>query len=510
VLRAKCDILPKTRCMNSDRQASSTRVGAAAALVVILAAAAAARLWYMTSGVPHAVGIDEPQVIDRAIRILRTGDWNPHIFDYPTLVIYFHAIVAIVRFLWGALNGEWASLDGFTVTAIYTAGRFAAAMIGVLTVWLTYKLAAELSSRSVALLAAALLAVVPIHVRESHFILTDVPMTGLTTLSVWLAVRAGRLGTVRAYAIAGAACGLAAAAKYNGGVAIVAVAAAWLIHERTKPDRLTKAGAIAGAAALAFLIGAPYTVLDMQAFLNGFAAQFSRFASAVPGPDPAWMLYVKHLAPASARFTVPLALLGVGVVLWRAPARWLPAVTFTFAYFYVLSSHSPVFGRYALPLVPLLCVFIAVASLEIVALLQRVRPLARPALQPLLALALAALLLWPMAAETIRWLDRHKRADTRAIAVDWLKSNTPKGTRVAVENSGPTYLDTHGFKVAGTQMLIDHPLDWYRSRADYLVISTVDLARYGDYVGAGPTVFQVSPTPQRWGPPILIVKIGTP
>jgi hypothetical protein len=44
---------------------------------------------------------------------------------------------------------------------------------------------------------------------------------------------------------------------------------------------------------------------------------------------------------------------------------------------------------------------------------------------------------------------------------------------------------------------------------DYLVISAADLTRYGDYLAAGPTVFQVSPTPQRWGPPILIVKLMT-
>ena len=78
-------------------------------LVVILAVALAARCWYLTAGVPYAVGIDEPQVVNRSLRILQTGDWNPHVFDYPTLVIYFHAAVAILRFLWGALDGEWAS-----------------------------------------------------------------------------------------------------------------------------------------------------------------------------------------------------------------------------------------------------------------------------------------------------------------------------------------------------------------------------------------------------------------
>src|SRR3954466_2520634 len=229
------------------------------ALLLILVAAAAARLWHLTAGVPHAVGIDEPQVIDRAIRILQTGDWNTHIFDYPSLVIYVHAVVAIFRFLWGALNGEWNSLDAFSITAIYTTGRFVAAMIGVGTVWAVYRLGTAMASADIGLLAAAQLAVMPMHVRESRFILTDVPMTALTTLAMLFTVRAMRLGTVRAYAWAGAMCGFAAAAKYNGGVALVAVLAALLINERSERDSGWKLAAAVAAAALGVVGGGPPT-----------------------------------------------------------------------------------------------------------------------------------------------------------------------------------------------------------------------------------------------------------
>src|SRR6188508_1008001 len=145
--------------MFPDSHTSSRRVAGFAVLALILAVAAAARLWFLHAGIPHAVGIDEPQVVDRALRILRTGDWNPHLFDYPTLVIYLHAVVDILRFLWGALNGEWGSLDAFPIATVYAAGRFVAAMIGVATVWLTYRIGTELSSQRVALLAAAQMAV---------------------------------------------------------------------------------------------------------------------------------------------------------------------------------------------------------------------------------------------------------------------------------------------------------------------------------------------------------------
>src|SRR5688572_32749989 len=107
--------------MLADSRPASRRLAEYSVLALILAAAAAARLWFLDAGIPHAVGIDEPQVVDRALRILRTGDWNPHIFDYPTLVIYVHALVDILRFLWGALNGEWGSLDAFPIAAVYKA-----------------------------------------------------------------------------------------------------------------------------------------------------------------------------------------------------------------------------------------------------------------------------------------------------------------------------------------------------------------------------------------------------
>src|SRR5258708_12755400 len=124
--------------MSADRHLTSRRDARLSVLALILVAAAAARLWHLGAGIPHAVGIDEPQVVDRALRILRTGDWNPHVFDYPTLVIYLQAMVAIVRFMWGALQRAWSSLDGFSIGAVYMPAPFAAAEHRVATDSLPY------------------------------------------------------------------------------------------------------------------------------------------------------------------------------------------------------------------------------------------------------------------------------------------------------------------------------------------------------------------------------------
>jgi 4-amino-4-deoxy-L-arabinose transferase-like glycosyltransferase len=476
-------------------------------LGVILAVAAAARLWYLTAGVPHAVEIDEPIVVNHALRILQTGDWNPHVFNYPTLVIYFDAVLDIVRFLWGALRGEWGSLVAFDMGAVYATGRFAAALIGIATVYLTYRLGLELGSRGVALFAAAQLAVLPMHVRESHFVLTDVPMTALTVLAMWLALRAGRRSTVGAYAWAGAACGLAAAAKYTGGVVFVAVAVTWVLHEWRSVDRRPKLGVAVAAAALAFLIAAPYTVLDLPSFLDGFASLFSQFAGPSRTSDPAWILYLKHLW-INGGLELTLALVAIPIVLVRNVRAWGPVVAFGAAYFYELSSHSHVFGRYVLPLLPIICLLSSAAIFELLTLFSRVPQLARPAVQGALLAGVVLGMVYVQGAATVRWLESYRRPDTRAIAADWLKRSVPKGAKVAVENSGPAYLDAAGFRVVSEELLIEHDAAWYRGRADYLIISAADLDRYGDLLNAGPTVFQISPTPQRWGPPIRIVNVA--
>ena len=68
------------------------------------------------------------------------------------------------------------------------------------------------------MLAAGVMAVMPIHVRESHYVLTDVPTTFFITLTFLLSLRAHERATVKDFAWAGVAAGLATSVKYPAGL----------------------------------------------------------------------------------------------------------------------------------------------------------------------------------------------------------------------------------------------------------------------------------------------------
>jgi hypothetical protein len=72
----------------------------------------ALRAWHLNHGISYGVGVDEPVIIGRILQMTRSGDYNPHFFDYPTLYVYLQFLVGIARFLWGAMAGEWRSLAG--------------------------------------------------------------------------------------------------------------------------------------------------------------------------------------------------------------------------------------------------------------------------------------------------------------------------------------------------------------------------------------------------------------
>jgi 4-amino-4-deoxy-L-arabinose transferase-like glycosyltransferase len=496
-----------------------SRVG----VVIVLLTAAILRFWALGHGIPFAVGVDEPEIMERAVNAMRSGDFNPRFHDYPGLYIHLQTAVAVARFLAGATSGSWSSLDQAPAWAFYLWGRAFTAILGTATVWIVFQIGLRWGARH-ALLAAGLLAVLPTHVRESHYVLTDVPLTFFVALALLMSLRAHERGTLGAFAIAGAAAGLAAATKYNGALAIsIPLIACWM-SDQARPSRLACAGAVVGAAASACLAGAPYILLDLPGFLNGFARLANEYRTESQGTEPAWALYLKHLR---LTFGLPgLLLTGGGLVLAivrliKGPGRvrWALVTLFPFLFLAFLSRQTIVYGRYLLPVLPALCVLAACAVISGVSLLRRYEIPRTPRRLLIVGLTVAAVL--PPGLVSIAFDRTIARKGTAALAYEWIEQNVPAKSRIVVETRG--LLLPPAYAAQNVVQLRRRPFDSYiQDGTEYLVASSQAYGpflqaphlypgEYEDYMrlfGLAREVARFTPSPEHPGPELRILKIA--
>jgi 4-amino-4-deoxy-L-arabinose transferase-like glycosyltransferase len=447
-------------------------------LALALIAAAMLRFWALPSGVPFAVQIDEPEVMERAIRMMRTGDFGPHFFDYPALYMYVQAVAGVVRFLFGAMRGEFASLAQASTEHFYVFGRAVTAALGTATVWVVYRAGMRWGERT-ALLAAVMLAVMPLHVRESHFTLTDVPTTFLVMLTLLLSLRAHERATLPAFLLAAAAAGLAGATKYNGGIAVVMPLLACAMTPAVRPSRPLAMSWIVVAMVGTFLLAAPYTLIDLPTFLNQFARLSSEYRK--PGiAEPAWMIYLKHLRIALDWPGSVLVLAGLTLGLYRVlfgPARmkWVLATAFPLVYFRFVSNQNIIYARYLLPLVPFLSLLAAAAVVWTVERLRRWQlPLTvRNGVTVLLTVVAIA----PPAYTSIRFDANAAKVWTTEQAYEWMRRELPPGTIVRTETREfllPPTITAHYVK----ELRLDGVRDSASTDVQYLVASSQNFGKY--------------------------------
>ena len=158
-----------------------SRVG----LALVLAAAATLRFWALGHGIPETIPPEEHELVGRAFAMMRGGTLNPEFHDFGQLPLYLQLAVSVVRFLAGSTSGEWYSLAQATIEPFYVWGRGLMAAFGTITVLIVYFTALRWGGRP-ALLAAALMAVAPLHVDYSHRAVPDILMTMFVALTMLL------------------------------------------------------------------------------------------------------------------------------------------------------------------------------------------------------------------------------------------------------------------------------------------------------------------------------------
>ena len=438
-------------------------------LAPIVIFGAALRFTALGHNLPFAPGVDEPIILEGAVRMMKTGDLHPHFFDYPTLYFYVQLIVAVGRFMTGAMSGLWATVDQAPAAEFYVWGRAVTAAFGTATIVVTYAIARRLGVLAAAT-AALWIAGQAMHVRESHYVLTDVPLTFFVSLALLLTVRALEQPRPAAFFWAGIAAGLAAATKYNGG-AVVLVPFAALLLTPGVPRRIASLGLLVAGSIAAFLLFAPYTVLDLPGFLNGFATLAKSYAGVPPAPP--WITYLKHLRINLTAVGLIIAIAGVAgsaVMSFVAPAgqrsTWAVTGSFALLWFVLLSRQNLVFGRYLLPMLPPLAVLTGgiIGAAVSHARVRALSPLARAAITAALVAAAVAV----PSARAVEFVKLISKTSTNALAYAWFLEHVPAGSKVAIERRHLLLPDRYQWETLPNLLTRDFE-SYVADRVEYIV-----------------------------------------
>ncbi|MFQ5902872.1 MAG: ArnT family glycosyltransferase, partial [Candidatus Binatia bacterium] len=345
--------------------------------------------------------------------------------------------------------GRFASPEEFIIafavdpSIFYLLGRWLSALLGTLTVGLTYGIGRRLYGRSVGLLGATLLAVNYLHVKDSHYITPDVPVAFMLMAAFWFAVRISEKPTIKNYAAAGILTGLAISVKYPAFVVAISLLTAHLIAVKMKANTVgifsRKAWVAAALVPIAFLIGTPYSLLDWNNFLIDLWHQKAEVSRHLPIFDRAGILLFENPMLALG-VSVYLCFLG-GMVRCLLRRSWADILLLCFptAYLAFLLVTGGLQHRYLVTVLPFFCLLAGLFLVDTIGTLTKRFTLSLVSAGTIMAVAIVALVFQPLSQSIALDLSL-SQLDTRTQAKEWIERNISEGSRIAIESFGPPLL----------------------------------------------------------------------
>lgn len=446
------------------------------ALLVIVAIGIALRVTGLGFGLPHIYHPDEYQKYLAVMRMDSYGDLNPRYFLHPSILLYFtYGMNSIMQGF-----SSWPSWDA----SLIFAGRVVSCIAGSASILLIYYIGSRLLDRTAGLIAAAFLAVFPLHVTCSRYVKEDALLTFFVLCAVALVVKALHTKQHRWVLFAGICCGFAASVKYSGLISFFVLwGYPWLVSKRVIPDWTSLRWTIFATLLLpvGFLIGTPYSVLDYPKFLKDFVSERDHMieghSSAVTAASQFWLFHFRHsLTTGIGLPALALACLGFGMVLKQFRIVGLYIIALILLFYlpaeYVRAKPAPQPERYVLPTVPFIALLLSFCWYRF-----REQPRWR------VLFGIALVVAWIIPGIRSAQLASEVGNDTRDRMAAWIADNIPADKSILVDwrQYGPQYeqppLEIEYLHPTEIILRI-HPEALATSGHDYLLLSSLHYSRY--------------------------------
>ena len=396
------------------------------------------RLWAIDFGLPFFSHIDEDYYLPQALRILSSWDLNPYYFRNPPLLTYLYSTALFLYFIFGKLIGWFTSMRDFeelyfsNTKSFFVIARTINALFGVGICLVVYKVGKKLFDKIIGLIASLLVCSSFLMVRDSHYAVNDIPGTFFLILSFNYIVSIYTQGRLKDYILSGLFAGMAVATKYNMGIIIFPLV---LSHFFANGRIVLNRNFIwAGLSCLVgFFLFCPWILLDYRTFWGQFAEQFMFSKRPWVGASST-LSYVQYFFTLIWGYgLLPFCFFIIGSAsLWKKKEKQklLLLGGFPLFYYLLLGAMKLFFVRFAIPLIPYLCIL---SAYGIIFLAGRISyTYQRVALVLLILVSIS---------QGVIFSCKHNylisKTDTRILARNWIKNNLPHGSKIVNEGYGP-------------------------------------------------------------------------
>lgn len=394
------------------------------------------RFWKINFGLP-AVPFSNEEITTFMTVNFGGGDFNPHNFYHPHLYYYLSFFFDALYILFNLATGHFHQPSDAWIlfktdpTFFYVIGRSVSAILGTLTIPLTYVMGKKVFNERAGILGALFLTFSLLHVQWSQIAYMDIPLTFFVTVSFLFSFQALKDGKLRDFVLCGLFGGFSMSTKYQGVVTFLWGPLACFLCGRNQRQSLFS---FIISFILGFTLGTPFWLLDLPEFLYHFKVLWAWIKPHGQGHtgmegDWNWFYYLSG----NASYGVGLAILTIGILgmiyLIVHPDRYrLFFLSFPVVYFLITGAAKLRQIKYLIPIVPFLCVaagFLIVWFVEGMIFRKKER-------KSKIAFAVGLLAVFPSLLSSLRYDYLKMFPDTRNLANAWAITEIPAGSKVLV------------------------------------------------------------------------------
>ncbi len=409
----------------------------AMALSAIVVLTFAVRLPGLSSELGHTpLDIDEHRLAANVAHFFATGELlHETVEHYPGAVFWLFSAASFVGFLHSLATGFIVGPTQIPIETYMRSARIANVFVAAGIVIFTGLIAKRLFGRTAGLLAALVVAIVPLSVDTTTAVRNDPGMVLAVMATVYLAIVSVDGPRRRWVVWAGVLAGVATGIKYSSVFALVpamiAAAFAGPKDARLKRTALALAGFVA-----AVLVTNHFVWADFPNFLKQLADQVAITGSshwaATDNPAAFYVMILDRFGPGW-----PLLVMAAGFAVYglcTRNVRHVVFLSFPLLYIWFMTGRPSQFPRWVFPMVP----FVAAAGAGVAAAVLRLPLTLRHRAGGSLAVrapavAIIVAVFWPPVAAGAVSLSRRITPPTHVLVESWLRQHVAPGSTVVIE-----------------------------------------------------------------------------